>query len=418
MVSLLKTGAHFWFFLLLSREKHPFFRDTFPPIPAKPFMAKSPLSPTAQLLADLIAIPSVNPDGLPGTPHVGEKDIALFLQKKLKKLGAETKIVPVEKGRPNLVARFPTKSRPKFRLLLAPHTDTVSVGGMTIEPFVPSLKNNLLYGRGASDTKGSIAAMVTALSSFIDKSYRRGSLEITFVGLMGEEAGNQGAKHYAKSCPKFDLAIIGEPTHCKIVHAHKGTSWFTVIAAGKAAHASDPRQGRNAILILSEFLQFGLPRLENWLAQARHDELGHATISAGVIRGGSKINIVPASAEVDLDIRLVPGLSGATVNAELKKVLRAISPHLSVIHRPGVPPLATDRQNPVVQKILPATKGFLTVPWCCDATVFAPLGIPSIALGPGSIAQAHTVDEFIKLSDLELGTTTFTKIFKVLSQTP
>lgn len=377
-------------------------------------MAKSQLPEEARLLADLVAIPSVNPDGVPGTDQTGEKAVATWLARRLAKLGADCELVRVEKGRPNLIAVFPIKGRPRARILLAPHTDTVSVGGMTVPPFMPTVRGGRLYGRGATDTKGSIAAMVTALARVVNKSYRSGSVEITFAGLMGEEARNQGAIHYAKTCPRFNLAVIGEPTGLKIVHAHKGTAWLTVSASGKSAHASDPTKGRNAIRILSEFLQFGLPRIEAALGEFRHPTLGQPTISPGLLRGGTKVNIVPSEAEVDLDLRLVPGFGSKGVTELVRHVARAISPHLTVALTPGVAPLEADRNDPWIQRMLPASRGFTTVPWCCDATIFARRGIPSVAFGPGSIAQAHTVDEFITLRDLTAGTEAYTNMLHLL----
>ncbi len=377
-------------------------------------MVHSRLPEDARLLAELVAIPSVNPDGVPGTDRTGEKEIASFLARRLGKLGADCELVRVEKGRPNLIAVFPIKGRPRARVLFAPHTDTVSVGGMTVPPFAAAVRGERLYGRGATDTKGSIAAMITAFSRVLGKGYRGGSVEVTFAGLMGEEARNQGAVHYAKNCPKFSLAVIGEPTGLKVVHAHKGTAWFTVRAAGKSAHASDPSRGRNAIRILTEFVQFGLPRIEAALSEFSHPGLGHATVSVGVIRGGTKVNIVPSGAEVDLDVRLVPGLSAKAATELVRGVARTISPHLSVVLTPGVPALEADKSDPWIQRILPASRGFTTVPWCCDATIFAQRGIPSVAFGPGSIAQAHTVDEFISLHDLAAGTDAYAKMLGLL----
>lgn len=379
-------------------------------------MSSEQLANEARLLAELVAVPSVNPDGQPGVDRPGEQAIAELLVKKLRKIGADGDLVRVEKGRPNVVAVFPLKRRPKARILLAPHTDTVSVADMTIPPFDPVIRDGRLYGRGATDTKGSIAAMLTALAAVVGKDYRRGSVELTFAGLMGEEARNQGAIHFAKTCPRYQLAVIGEPTGLKIVHAHKGTARLLIRAKGKSAHASDPSQGRNAIRLLAEFIQFGLPRLEAALAGFTHPDLGHPTVSAGLVRGGTKVNIVPSFAEVELDVRLLPSMRGRDIARLAGAIARAISPHLSVVLTPGVPALQADISNPWIQRVRPASLGFLTVPWCCDATIFARRGIPSIAFGPGSIAQAHTVDEFIRLADLTAGVAAYQKMLGLLLQ--
>ena len=150
----------------------------------------------SDLLSELIRIPSVNPDGDPGTDRVGEKACAEFTGQYLRQAGAEVRYDEVLPGRPNVVARFPADRPGKPRLLFAPHTDTVSVTGMTINPFGGEQHQGKIWGRGSSDTKGSMAAMLTALNN------RRATLaglshEIWFAGLMGEEAGQHGSKALA-----------------------------------------------------------------------------------------------------------------------------------------------------------------------------------------------------------------------------
>ena len=172
------------------------------------------------LLRELIRIPSVNPDGDPGTARTGERDCASFVAEFLRSCDAEVSVEDVLPGRPNVLGRFPSHGKSKPRLLLAPHTDTVSVAGMTIDPFVADLRDGKVWGRGASDTKGSIAAMLFALRECRDILPRL-SHEIWFAGLMSEEAGQHGAKALAAK-EKFDFAIVGEPTQLQIVHTHKG----------------------------------------------------------------------------------------------------------------------------------------------------------------------------------------------------
>ena len=174
------------------------------------------LSPVA-LLGELTRIPSVNPEGEPGVDEPGEARLAGYLEKLLNDLGAEVWLREVLPGRPNVVARFPSDRAGKPRLLLAPHTDTVSVAGMTIDPFGGDVSEGKVWGRGASDTKGPMASMLCALSRLGEEIPKLG-YEIWFAGLMGEESGQHGAKALASE-ENFDFVIAGEPTDLKTVHA-------------------------------------------------------------------------------------------------------------------------------------------------------------------------------------------------------
>lgn len=209
-----------------------------------------------EFLQQLIRIPSVNPTGNPGTSQTGEQAIAEFLRDKFRALGAATAdVVEVLPGRPNILAKFPSDRPGKPKLLLAPHIDTVSVSGMTIDPFGGEIRDGRVYGRGATDTKGTIAALYAAISQ-IGSKISALPCEIWFAGLMGEEAGNEGAKALAKD-PNWraDFALIGEPTQCQIVHTHKGILWFSIETTGKAYHSSAPDKGDSAIYRMTDVVR-------------------------------------------------------------------------------------------------------------------------------------------------------------------
>ena len=364
------------------------------------------LSPVA-LLGELIRIPSVNPEGDPGVQEPGEACVAEFLQAHLRTLGAETYLREVLPGRPNVVARFPGDCLGKPRLLLAPHTDTVSVVGMTIDPFCGDVRNGKVWGRGASDTKGSMAAMLIALERTRDILPFL-SHEIWFAGLMGEESGQHGAKALASE-EVFDFVIAGEPTDLKTVHAHKGSLWVTLTSHGKAVHASAPERGENAIYAMSGAIENIRMVVIPLLDQLTHPLLGRTTLSVGTLRGGSKTNIVPDHCEATLDIRLVPGVEPETVMELLKKS----APGLEFSWQSSKP-LFTEPSHPLIQKLSALDATPVGAPWFCDAAVFSAQGMPSVALGPGSIKQAHTADEWIKVSDLEAGADFFEQFLKSL----
>ena len=374
------------------------------------------LPPLHALLRDLVAIPSVNPAGDPGTPHVNERKIAEYLLGWTERAGAEAALMPVLPDRPNIVARWRPKGlkkgqKPRLRLWFAPHTDTVSVAGMTVAPFEPLISKGRLYGRGASDTKGPMAAMLHAIAAWWQAGGKDGDVEIFFVGLMGEEAGNEGARalaaHPIPKAERPDLVIVGEPTELRVVTAHKGALWLTLTADGKACHASTPERGRNAIDLMAPALvalrEEVAPALR--AAKYRHPLLGLPTLSVGTIRGGSKVNIVPDACTVEVDCRTTPALSHATVLALAQKAVKRVAPGVRVAKLRGCPGLATDPDQPLITALRRAAGGKPPggVPWFCDAAIFAGAGLPAVAFGPGSIAQAHTRDEYIALRDLDAG---------------
>jgi len=378
-------------------------------------MTISGLTATAKLLQQLVRIPSVNPDGNPGVTHPGEQICAEFIAKFLRHAGAHVKLEAVQKNRPNVIGVFKPRGKVKTRLLLAPHTDTVSVLGMSIDPFAANVKGGKLYGRGASDTKGPMAAMLQAIKEFVvSDAFRNGGLEITFVGLMGEEAGNYGAHAWAKKCPAYDLAIIGEPTDLKIVHAHKGCAWLKFTTKGKAVHASMPANGKNAIYAATPLLAYIEKTLAKKISRFTHPQLGASSIVATVIHGGSKTNIIPDHCEIEVDLRFTPNLTVNKVLGFIRQDLRQAGLQASVGVISSSSALHTDTNHKLIKKILPCTNGLTTAPWFCDAAIFGLRGIPAVALGPGSIKQAHTADEFIKLSDLEKGKDGYLKILRQL----
>jgi acetylornithine deacetylase/succinyl-diaminopimelate desuccinylase-like protein len=363
----------------------------------------------SDLLRALIRIPSVNPDGDPGTTRTGEKDCANFVAEFLRSCDAETSLEDALPGRPNVIGRFPSRAKRKPRLLLAPHTDTVSVMGMTIDPFAGELRDGKIWGRGASDTKGSMAAMLVALRECRDILPDL-SHEIWFAGLAGEEAGQQGARALAAK-EKFDFAIVGEPTRLQMVNTHKGAVWLTLRAHGRAAHASTPQNGENAIEKIMDALEYVRRELRTSFASQTDNTLGAPTFSIGTIQGGSKINIVPDFCEARIDIRTVPG-------QDLLPFLDALAqrfPSLEIVRRISGP-LWTDPAHPLIGVLESCGSQRAGAPWFCDAAVLSEGGTPAIALGPGSIEQAHTADEWISVADLDAGAEFFKRLLRSLEQ--
>jgi len=375
-----------------------------------------------ELAQALIQIPSVNPDGDPGAPPdaIGEAACAAYIARFLQAAGAETFLDEVLPGRPNVIGHFPTApspdGQPKPRLLFAPHTDTVSVAGMTIPPFGGEIRDGKLWGRGASDTKGPMAAMLWALWTLRDQIPHL-PVEVHFVGFMSEESHQYGSRHFAENHPRYDLALVGEPTQMRVVHTHKGCLWIDVHTHGRAAHGAHPEIGENAIVKMAKLIH-ALDTDFRWqLAELSgpSEYLTPSSINLGMIRGGSRYNIVADRCTLSLDIRVTPGLQHhGGAHHLLKEFVHKIDPTATVDDAPPVLALDTDPHHPLIQSLLDTGTTLAGAPWFCDAVFLAAAGTPAIAIGPGSIAQAHTDDEFIALTDLEHGTQFFQRFLRGL----
>jgi acetylornithine deacetylase/succinyl-diaminopimelate desuccinylase-like protein len=353
-----------------------------------------------ELLAALVRIPSVNPHGVPGVEEPGEKACAEYIAEFLRRCGAEVELREVLPGRPNVIGRFPVDRPGKPRIVLAPHTDTVSVAGMTVAPFGAVIRDGRLHGRGASDTKGPMAAMLWALHN-LGESIRVLPCEVWFAGLIGEEAGQHGAHHFVRE-NRVDFALIGEPTGLDIVYTHKGSAWLALETGGIAAHSSRPELGVNAIQKMLGLLEFVSGELTREFAGIHDPVLGAPSVSIGTISGGTKTNIVPDKCEATVDLRIVPTQANADFTADLRRRLLAHCPDARIDIRLSQP-LHTPRENRFIQILEEIGGRCVGAPWFCDAAVFANAGIPAVAAGPGSIAQAHTEDEWIALDEFERG---------------
>lgn len=369
------------------------------------------------LLQELIRIPSVNPDNSPGTKETGEAALACFLRDWLESIGARVTLEEILPGRPNLIARFaPLDGRP--RILFSPHLDTVGVSNMTIAPFSGQIHSGKIWGRGSSDTKGPMAAMLAALQLKREQLTRL-PVAIDFVAFMGEESGQWGSKHFVKHHgADYSFALVGEPTSMDIVHLTKGSLWTTLRATGQAAHSSQPERGDNAIIKLANALVEIQRDLGKLLTTYTHPQLGSSTLNVGVIRGGSRPNIVPDMAEAELDIRTTPSLALAGGGLKLlRDYLSNTKILVELVNSHENPPMETNPDHPMIQKLLQVDTGtrLASAPWFSDAAHLSNGGIPSICIGPGSIDQAHTADEHIDIEALKSGAEFFVQFISKLS---
>jgi acetylornithine deacetylase/succinyl-diaminopimelate desuccinylase family protein len=384
------------------------------------------MSAVVELLQELIRIPSVNPQGDPGTDQIGEGALAQFVGDFLLKMGMEVELQFAEKDRPNVIGRLKSKNS-KHHILLGPHLDTVSVSGMTIEPFSGKLENGRVWGRGASDTKGPMAAMLIALTNLAKKKEKLENTDIWFTGLMGEESGNDGIEFlmnsdfFSSKNVTINFGIAGEPTDLKIVHRHKGALWLRIKTQGRSCHASLPKLGENAILKMLPAIEYVSTQLPKLTQHMKDPLLGDSTFNITVIRGGQKVNIIPDHCEIEIDHRSLPQESHAEIIENLKTALKDC--HVEAVSdRPG---LDTPKDNEYVQKLskvlqlqpclMDKDETLTGAPWFADCSLMAKSGIPSIAFGPGSIQQAHTKDEFIDVKELEKGSVVFENFLSSLN---
>jgi acetylornithine deacetylase/succinyl-diaminopimelate desuccinylase-like protein len=386
-----------------------------------------------KMLCELIALPSVNPAFLPaGDPRAGEGRVAEFLaataavagldvdlqevsfreDRRMGRIGRIGRIGQIGQGalgsplsgiRSNLIATLSPTGRRRLRVLLAPHLDTVPASAD--EQYQPRLAGPRIYGRGACDTKGSVAAMLAALCQLAKDGPRPAETEIVFAGVVDEENYQAGSRALAASGCKADLAIVGEPTRLRIVTAHKGTLWLGLATRGKSAHGSRPDLGRNAVHEMARVVCLLESDYARSLLRRRHPLLGHATVNVGVIAGGTQPNIVPAACRIKLDRRTLPGETEQSVRSELKALFQRRNLRVKIDNQKGVPcwPMETDRRLPLVRQFFRAIgqKEAAGADYFCDASVLARAGIASVVFGPGDIAQAHTADEWIARKSLE-----------------
>ncbi len=370
-----------------------------------------------ELAQALVRIPSVNPDGDPGVgpEGVGEAAVAEYVAGFLRQAGAAVTVEEVLPGRPNVIGRFPSdpgndagkggRGR-KPCLVFGPHLDTVGVGGMTIDPFGGEVREGRLWGRGACDTKGPMAAMLWALWTLRDELASL-PVEVHFAGFMSEESDQHGSRHFAEHHgADYAFAIIAEPTEMQTVFKHKGCLWADIETYGVAVHGSRPELGENAIVKMAKLIKALDADFRKQLAGCGDDPwLGRSTISLGMIRGGTRANITADHCRLTVDIRYNPAVRDAGGPQELLRAFVAgVDPTARVSPCGALSPcLDTPGDNAYVEALVGAGAALTGAPWFCDAAFLAEAGVPAVAVGPGSIAQAHTKDEWIDVAALEAG---------------
>lgn len=364
----------------------------------------------------LVATPSINPGLDPS--GTGEAEVARLAAEWLRSWGFEVDLVDAAPGRPSVLARV--QRGPGRSLILNGHLDTVGVDGMVVDPFDPVVRDGRLWGRGAADMKGGVAAALAAARDAVFEGFQ-GTLMVALTA--DEEEQGRGARRLVEEGLRADGAVVCEPTGLAIMPAHKGFTWVELEFRGRAAHGSRPELGVDAIRHAGLFLS-RLGELESSLAERDpHPLLGLGSVHAGTIRGGTALSVYPESCTVTLERRTLPGETVEAFRTEVEFVLgrlRSDVPSLDAsvevtLHRAGseVPEdhaLVVAMADAIREAGLEPSVDGMTA-WV-EAVTFNETGTPAVCFGPGSIEAAHSADESVPVAEIEAAHRTLTAFIR------
>jgi succinyl-diaminopimelate desuccinylase len=357
------------------------------------------------LARDLLAFNTINPPGM-------ERACARHLGVLLEGAGYRVEYHEFAEGRTSLVATIGASAE-KPPICFTGHIDTVPLGAAkwTRDAFAGETDGDRLYGRGATDMKGGIAAFVIAAMELAPHLVRGPGVVLVITA--GEEIGCEGAKYLAdrELLGRAGAIVVAEPTGNYPYVGHKGLAWFEIETEGVTAHGSMPEVGDNAILkmarVIGDLEHFRFP-------VDSHDVMGRPTLNIGTIRGGLNTNSVPDEARITVDTRTVPGIDHGHLCRSLETLLAPRGAHVKKIV--DTPSLYTDPSNAWVQEVFEACAPFLegrptpkTITFSTDGADLKRAfgGPPAVILGPGEPTLAHQTDEWCSIGKLEQSTDLF-----------
>lgn len=389
-------------------------------------MITTKIPTVTELLKEMIEIDTVNE--ITSGNSFPERKILELIEKISVDLGFLVKRLPIPKemhsNSYNLLVTHEVKSQAPW-LVFESHADTVGVDGMSVPAFTPSVREGRIYGRGACDTKGSAAALLWALHHYSESGSTANNIALLFV--TDEEIGKTGAKAFISTqLPKLGwlpkAIFVGEPTSCRQVVAHNGVIRWKIQTKGVAAHSSKPTQGKSAISAMAKII---LSFEKEYCAtlSLSHPLTGDAVCSINTITGGVAVNIIPDHCEVELDRRTLPGEDSASVLRDIAQTLESIAANDSSIElemsEPFVDPALDPRVNAPISEKLAVILNSCGIPgeplgagYGTDASTYSSAGIPAIVIGPGSIEQAHTEDEWLEIAQLEKSVEIYSAIMR------
>ncbi len=364
-----------------------------------------------KLAQKLVSIPSYH--GLPNQ----EKELAEFIDKLLKENNIDSYCVEVLDGRPNVIGSYGNGINEDKSLILNGHLDTVSVENMSIDPFQGYIKDGKIYGRGAVDMKGAIAAMVMAILLIKRANIKLDGI-VHFTGVIDEEYWNYGTKHVVENGPKAKYAIVGEPTNLEIHNGHRGLEWVEISVKGKYAHGGTPEKGINAIAKMNKIITEIQNNLLPEISQRVHPIIGPALLNLGLIKGGTQPSTVAGDCTLQIDRRWLPSESSILIIDELKEIISKLSkedPDLKAevylmrdeSNKIGFPPLVCNQSSTIFKTLEDANMRVLkkcevsTFPAWTDGGILNHAGgIETIVYGPGQLSSAHSEEEFCPIDDI------------------
>lgn len=357
-----------------------------------------------RLLADLVAIDSVNPTLVPGA--AGEAAMARRIIEELDAIGLTVEVQVVAAGRPNVVGTLRGRA-PGRSLMLCGHIDTVGVSGMDA-PFDPVLKDGRLYGRGAQDMKGGVAAMIDAVR-VVAEGGGLDAGEVIVACVVDEEHSSIGADALVTRW-RADAGVVTEPTDLDIAICHKGFAWSEIVTTGKAAHGSRPADGVDAIVHMGRVL-VELGALDAALqAGARHPRLGSASLHASTVQGGHELSSYPDRCALQLERRTIPGEPAGALDREVEAILArlaAADPAFRATATPlfSRPPYEIDPAHPLPGLLTGTARAVgcradtIGMSFWTDAAVLGDAGIPSVLFGPTG-AGLHSLEEWVDVGSV------------------
>jgi acetylornithine deacetylase len=357
-----------------------------------------------QLLKDLIAVNSINPSLVPGA--AGEAAVARTIAEAMRGMGLTVETQDVAPGRPNVVGTLEGR-QPGRSLMFCGHIDTVGVSGMTA-PFEPAERDGRIYGRGAQDMKGGVAAMIDA-ARVIAESGGLAAGKLVIACVVDEEHASIGADALVTRW-RADAAVVTEPTDLQIAIAHKGFEWVEIETEGRAAHGSRPREGRDAIRLMARVLM-DLDSLDRRLQSgASHPLLGTASLHASLIEGGRELSSYPDRCHLQMERRSIPGEAPGIAAREVEAIiarLRADDADFragsKAVFARSPYEIAADHELPQAMlrarglslPVPPASSALIGMSFWTDAAILGDAGIPSILFGPTG-AGLHSVEEWVE----------------------
>ena len=356
-------------------------------------------------LTDLVRINSINPTLVPG--GAGEAEIGEYVEEALDRAGLDVRKIESEPGRPSIVGVLEGERKGRS-LMLNAHYDTVGVDGMP-EPFSAAIRDGKLYGRGAYDMKGSLAACMTAAKALADSgALAAGSVVVAAVA--DEEYGSIGTTAVIPEC-KTDGAIVTEPTALNVCLAHKGYLWIEVETQGRAAHGSRFQEGIDANMRMGRFL-VALEKLERELrGRTGHALVGPPSLHAAMVAGGTGLSTYAASCRLQIERRTVPGETQAQAVREIQEIADKLATADPAFHatvrcffaREPFEALPDERIVRAVDRAAEEVLGrkpahFGDTPWM-DAALLSAAGTETVVIGPRG-AGAHAAEEWVDIESV------------------